>query len=453
MSRHLHFMGAGGVGMCGLAEVLLASGAVVSGCDLVMSERTDRLAALGAEISEGHDPSHLRGVTTLVVTSAVDRDSPEVAAAIERQIPVARRSEVLGELMRGRSGIAVAGTHGKTTTTALIGHVLTEVGFDPTVLVGGHARFMGGHGRLGAGKVLLTEADEYDRSFLDLLPEVAVITNLEPEHLDCYRDTEELSGAFASFANRCATTGAVILSADDSGTRGLRPFLRRRVVTFGFDREATVRAVDVCSDTSGSTFLVTAAGEALGSARLPLAGRHNVSNALAAVAVGIELDIPFTDLVAALSRFSGVARRFQVLGERNDVVVVDDYAHHPTELRAVLDAARQALPGRRLVAVFQPHLFSRTRDFAAGFADALMGADIAVVLPIYPARERPIVGVTSTLVTDYANRLGHPKVVSASGLDDSLGLLDELTHPGDVVLTMGAGDVHRVAEMWLGAEA
>jgi UDP-N-acetylmuramate--alanine ligase len=299
----------------------------------------------------------------------------------------------------------------------------------------------------------LTEADEYDRSFLDLLPEVAVITNLEPEHLDCYRDTEELSGAFASFANRCATTGAVILSADDSGTRGLRPFLRRRVVTFGFDREATVRAVDVCSDTSGSTFLVTAAGEALGSARLPLAGRHNVSNALAAVAVGIELDIPFTDLVAALSRFSGVARRFQVLGERNDVVVVDDYAHHPTELRAVLDAARQALPGRRLVAVFQPHLFSRTRDFAAGFADALMGADIAVVLPIYPARERPIVGVTSTLVTDYANRLGHPKVVSASGLDDSLGLLDELTHPGDVVLTMGAGDVHRVAEMWLGAEA
>jgi UDP-N-acetylmuramate--alanine ligase len=450
MSRHLHFMGAGGVGMCGLAEVLLASGVEVSGCDLVLSERTDRLSARGAAISEGHDPSHLNGVTTLVVTSAVDRQSPEVAAALEHQIPVARRSEIVGELMRGRTGVAVAGTHGKTTTTALIGHLFTEVGLDPTVLVGGHARFMEGHGRLGTGEILVTEADEYDRSFLDLGPDLAIITNLEPEHLDCYGDAEELRTAFASFANRCATTGAVIVSADDPGTRALRPLLRRRVVTFGFGEEAMLRAVDVRSDTNGSSFSVVAAGETLGPARLPLPGRHNIANALAALAAGLEQGVPFSRLAAALERFAGVVRRFQILGERNDVVVVDDYAHHPTELRSVLDAARQAFPNRRLVAVFQPHLFSRTRDFADDFADALMSAEVAFVLPIYPAREQPISGVTSRLVTDRAVHLGHPGVVCASGMDESLGLLDELTCPGDVVLTMGAGDVHRLAEMWLG---
>jgi UDP-N-acetylmuramate--alanine ligase len=450
MSRHLHFMGVGGVGMCGLAEVLLASGAEVSGCDLVMSERTDRLSARGAAIYEGHDPSHLQGVTTLVVTSAVDRQSPEVAAALERQIPVARRSEIVGELMRGRTGVAVAGTHGKTTTTALIGHLFAEVGLDPTVLVGGHARFMEGHGRLGSGEILVTEADEYDRSFLDIEPDLAIITNLEPEHLDCYGDAEELRTAFASFANRCATTGAVIVSADDPGTRALRPMLRRRVVTFGFGEEATLRAVEVRSDTNGSSFAVVTAGQALGSARLPLPGRHNIANALAALAAGLEQGVPFSRLAAALERFAGVARRFQILGERNDVVVVDDYAHHPTELRSVLDAARQAFPNRRLVAVFQPHLFSRTRDFAEDFADALMSAEVAFVLPIYPAREQPISGVTSRLVTDRAVHLGHPGVVCASGMDESLGLLDELTCPGDVVLTMGAGDVHRLAEMWLG---
>ena len=450
MRRHLHFMGVGGVGMCGLAEVLLASGAEVSGCDLVTSQRTERLAALGAAICEGHDPSHLHGVTTLVVSSAVNRDSPEVAAALEHEIPVARRSEIVGELMRGSTGIAVAGTHGKTTTTALIGHLLAEVGLDPTVLVGGHARFIEGHGRLGTGGLLVTEADEYDRSFLDLGPDLAIITNLEPEHLDCYRDAHELRTAFASFANRCATTGAVIVSADDTGTRALRPLLRRRVVTFGLDEDATLRAEEVRADTNGSSFAVVAGGETLGSTRLPLPGRHNIANALAALAAGLEQGIPFSDLAAALSRFAGVARRFQVLGERHDVVVVDDYAHHPTELRCVLDAARQAFPGRRLVAVFQPHLFSRTRDFAEGFADALMSAEIAFVLPIYPAREQPISGVTSRLVTDRAVHLGHPGVVCAPGLDESLGLLDELTRPGDVVLTMGAGDVHRLAEMWLG---
>jgi UDP-N-acetylmuramate--alanine ligase len=290
-------------------------------------------------------------VTTLVVTSAVDRDDPEVAAALDRGIPVARRSEILGELMRGRRGIAVAGTHGKTTTTALTGHLLAEVGLDPTILVGGHARFMNSHGRLGTGNLMVTEADEYDRSFLDLGPELAVITNVEPEHLDCYRDAEGVRAAFATFANRCATTGAVVVSADDEGARSLRPLLRRRVVSFGFQERADLRAADVKSDTDGTSFTVVREGAALGAVRLPLPGRHNVANALAALAVGAELEIPFEDLSGAVARFSGVARRFQVLGERDDVVVVDDYAHHPTEVRAVLDAARQALPGRRLVAI------------------------------------------------------------------------------------------------------
>jgi UDP-N-acetylmuramate--alanine ligase len=449
MTRHLHFMGAGGVGMCGLAEVMLAEGSVVSGCDLMLSERTERLVELGVDIHEGHSPDHLGGVDTLVISSAVSRDHEEVRAARERGLPVVLRAELLGELMRGRRGVAVAGTHGKTTTTALLGHLVIAAGLDPTVLVGGQARSLGAHARHGAGNLMVCEADEYDRSFLELEPEIAVVTNLEAEHLDCYRDDEDLRQSFASFANKTSNSGVVVLSADDAGARQLRPLLLRRVLSFGESEEAEIRAIDPTLGPDGCRFGVRRGGSLLGELNVPLIGRHNVANALAAVAVGLELELPFELLAEACASFEGVGRRFELLGERDGVTVVDDYAHHPTELAVVLDAARNAMPDRRLVVIFQPHLYSRTQHFADGFAEALMKADVAVVLPIYPAREKPIEGVSAQLVVDGARRLGHPDVGTGPPVDESNGLLDDLVRSGDVLITMGAGDVHTVAEKWL----
>lgn len=453
MSRHLHFMGAGGVGMCGLAEVMLADGFTVSGCDLEIGERTERLAGLGATIHEGHSPAHLEGVDTLVITSAVNQDHPEVSAARKMGLPVALRAELLGELMRGCRGVAVAGTHGKTTTTALVGHLVTVADLDPTVLVGGHALFLDTHARRGSGELMVCEADEYDRSFLELTPEFAVITNLEPEHLDCYHDADDLRDNFAAFANRAAIAGAVVLNADDPGARELQPLLRRRVVRFGEADGVEIRAAEISLEPAGCRFGVVRRGRRLGEVQLPLVGRHNVANALAAIAVGLELEIPFELLAKGCESFQGVTRRFEVLGERDGVTVVDDYAHHPTELAAVLEAARQAMPDRRVVAIFQPHLYSRTQHFATGFAQALMKAEVAVVLPIYPAREEPIEGVSAQLVVDEAKKLGHPEAVAGPPIDDSEGLLDGLVEAGDVVITMGAGDVHRVAESWLEGSA
>jgi UDP-N-acetylmuramate--alanine ligase len=436
--------------MCGLAEIYLADGWCVSGCDLETSERTARLAERGAVVHQGHDVSHLESVDVVVVTAAVNLSHPEVAAARQRGIPVVRRAELLAELMRGQRGVAVAGTHGKTTTTALIGHLLQSVGLSPTVVVGGEARFLDAHGSRGDGDVFVCEADEYDRSFLELAPEIAVITNLEPEHLDCYDGPEDLERTFAAFANRVSAFGAVILCADDSGARSLADHLRRRIVLYGEDADSDLRAVEIEADAAGSRFSVARGDTVLGSVFVPLPGSHNVKNALAALAVGLELAVPFERLAEACGTFSGVARRFEVLGEGGGITVIDDYAHHPTEVRAVLGAARQALPGRRLVAVFQPHLFSRTRDFADGFAEALLAADEAVVLPIYPARETPIPGVDSDIIVNRARREGHPSVISVAGMDEAHAHLAGTLEPGDVLLTMGAGDVFRVAQRWLG---
>lgn len=448
-SPHLHLMGIGGVGMCGLAEVLLAEGCIVSGCDVAASERTQRLATLGASVHLGHGPDHLDSVDVLVVSSAVSADSPEVVAASDRRIPVARRAEMLAELMRSRRGIAVAGTHGKTTTTALVGHLLIAAGSDPTVIVGGRAHGLGAHARCGRGPILVCEADEFDRSFLELQPEVAVITNLEREHLDCYGDERELAQAFVAFANRASVFGVVVLCADDPGASSLRPAIRRRTVTYGSASDADLRFEVATADAAGTDFRVTRDRQELGTVHLRLPGLFNVRNAMAAVAVGLELGHEFSVLADACSQFTGVARRFHLRGERAGVTVVDDYAHHPTEIEAVLEATRQALPGRRIVAVFQPHLYSRTRDFAEGFARALLGADVAVVLPIYPAREQPLDGVSSQLVVDEAGRLGHPAVLAGLAPHDVMTQLGELLRPGDVLLTLGAGDVDRVAEKWL----
>lgn len=449
--RRIHFVGAGGVGMSGLAEILLLSTPLeISGCDRERGENTDRLAALGAKIRLGHDPAHLSEVDLVVISSAVDDSNPEVAAARERGIPVIRRAQMLGQIMRLKQGIAIAGTHGKTTTTSLAGMVLTEAGFDPTIVVGGRVRILGTNARLGKGDFLVAEADEYDRSFLELTPDVAVITNVEADHLDCYRDLSEIIDSFVLFANRVPFYGAVVACLDDPGVKAVLPHVEKRVVTYGESPQAHLSARDIRLEASGTSFEVFDSEQGrLGRVRLPLPGRHNVLNALAAIAVGSELSVPFETIARALSEFTGVVRRFEKKGERAGVLVVDDYAHHPTELAATLSAARQVYRERRLVALFQPHLYSRTRDFAGEFGRALLAADVAVVTDVYPSREKPLPGVTGQLVVAAAREAGHRNLVYISDKKRVAERLEKLLRPGDLLLTMGAGDVVRFGEEYL----
>ncbi|MGH9315879.1 MAG: UDP-N-acetylmuramate--L-alanine ligase [Thermoanaerobaculia bacterium] len=449
--RRLHFVGAGGVGMSGLAEILLLSTPLeISGCDLVASENTGRLTRLGAKIAYGHDPDHVRETDLVVISSAVDESNPEVEAAKQRGIPVIRRAEMLAEIMRLKQGVAIAGTHGKTTTTSLTGLVLTEAGFDPTIVVGGQVRVLGTNARLGKGDFLVAEADEYDRSFLKLTPVVAVVTNIEADHLDCYKDLADILDSFAVFANRVPFYGAVVACLDDSGVREILPRVKRRVVTYGEAEGSNLQARQIRLEASGTSFEVFEGGKwSLGSVRLPLPGRHNVANAMAAIAVGRELSIPFPTIAQALSQFTGVVRRFEKKGERNGVLVVDDYAHHPTEISATLASARQVYPGRRLVALFQPHLYSRTRDFAREFGRALAGCDLALVTDIYPSRERPLAGVTGELVVSAALAAGQSNVVYLPEKKAVGAELEKRLRQGDVLLTLGAGDVVRFGEGYL----
>jgi UDP-N-acetylmuramate--alanine ligase len=437
--------------MSGLAEILLLSTPLeISGCDRERSENTDRLTALGAKIAYGHDPAHVEQADLVVISSAIAESSPEVEAARKKGIPVIRRAEMLAEIMRLKQGIGVAGTHGKTTTTSLTGMVLTEAGFDPTIVVGGRVRILGTNARLGKGDFLVAEADEYDRSFLELTPVVAVLTNIEEDHLDTYRDLADILEAFTIFANRVPFYGAVVACLDDPGVREILPRVKRRVVTYGESPEASLRAGDIRLEASGTTFDVWEGTTwSLGTVRLPLPGRHNVLNALAAIAVGRELSIPFPTIARALKDFTGVVRRFETKGERGGVLVLDDYAHHPTEITATLAAARQVHPGRRLVALFQPHLYSRTRDFAAEFGRSLAGCDLAIVTDIYPSREKPLPGVTGELVAQAARSAGHPAVLYISDKKRVAGELEKVLKSGDLLLTMGAGDVVRLGEAYL----
>ena len=385
-----------------------------------------------------------------MISSAVSESNPEVAAARERGIPVIRRAEMLGEIMRLKQGVAVAGTHGKTTTTSLTGMVLTEAGFDPTIVVGGQVHILGTNARLGRGEYLVAEADEFDRSFLELTPVVAVITNIEADHLDTYKDLGEIHEAFAAFANRVPFFGAVIACADDPGVREILPRIKRRAVTYGFSPDADLSARDVKLDASGTCFDVWNGEQGrLGAVRLRLAGRHNVANALAAVAAGRELLVPFDTIARALSAFTGVVRRFELKGERAGVLVVDDYAHHPTEIRATLAAARQVYPDRRIVALFQPHLFSRTRDFTGEFGAALAAADMNIVMDVYPSREAPIPGITGELVADAARRIGPGPVIYSHEKKEVVDTLERTLAPGDLLLTLGAGDVVKFGEEYL----
>ena len=446
----VHFIGIGGAGMSGIAEVLLDYDLEVSGCDQSLSETTERLSKLGVTIHQGHSPEHVERVDLVVISSAVSKDSPEVVAARRNNITVVRRAEMLGELMRLKYGIAVAGTHGKTTTTSLIGTVLTEAGLDPTVIVGGRLRVSGTGARLGKSEYLVAEADEYDRSFLRLQPIIAVVTSIDEDHLDTYASLDEIRSAFVTFAGKVPFFGQAILCLDDANIQELLPQLKKehRVVTYGLSPQADLKATDFESTASGSRFNVVDSRQGeLGTIELPMPGLHNVRNSLAAIAVAQAMGVPFDSIARALSGFSGVHRRFETRGVWRGAKVIDDYAHHPTEVTATLEAARQAFPGAVIHAVFQPHLFSRTRHLAEEFGRSLLGADKAVVTNIYPSREQPEPGVTSDLVVEAAKRSGHRDVRLCTEWREVPPLLAADVREGDVILTLGAGDIYRLAEL------
>lgn len=444
--KRLHFVGIGGIGMSGIAELLLRMGYEVSGSDIKRTHITERLERLGARIWYGHSEEHILKADIVVYSNAIPPSNPELKEASRRKLPIIPRAEMLGEIMRMmRYSIGVAGTHGKTTTTSMIGAVLTEGGLDPTLIVGGRVKSIGSNARLGGGDYLVAEADEFGRSFLRLAPTVAVITTLEAEHLDCYRDLDEIKDAFVEYANKVPFYGWVVACLDEEGVQDILPRVERPLITYGLSAQADVRAEDVEFSGMGSSFRVVVEGERMGEVRLRVPGLHNIKNSLAAVSVGLALELPFGAISEALGKFSGVHRRFEVKGEVGEVLVVDDYAHHPSEIRVTLQAARLLRRGR-ILAIFQPHLYTRTRDFAGSFGRSFLESDVLVVTDVYPAREEPIPGVTGELVADAARKVGHREVYYVEEEDGVAELVAGLVRPGDVVITMGAGDIWKVGE-------
>ena len=436
----VHFVGVAGAGMAPLAEMVLRAGGSVSGCDLEAGRAAGRLSRLGLRFSRGHDPAHLESAVAVVVTSAVPRDHPELAAARARGIPVIKRARALGQWVGAGRVVGVAGTHGKTTTTAMTTHVLEHAGIDPTGVVGGEVAGWGGNLRPGASEVFVVEADEYDRSFHELSPEVAVVTNLEADHLDVYGDLDGVRAAFSGFVDRLDDKGTLWVCGDDSGASRLGVEAGRRTRSYGIGAGAQLRATRINVHTRGSTFALLEDGRRAIEVSVRGPGRHNVLNALAAAGVGRSFGMGWKEIRAGLAAYRGVCRRYEFLGCAAGVKVIDDYAHHPTEIAATLGAVRQANPRRRLVAVFQPHLFTRTRDFHREFGEGLGAADTVWVTDVYPARETPIPGVTGELVANAVPRARdrvtyHPEFATLAE-----AVAGELT-PGDVCLVMGAGSI------------
>ena len=443
--RRVHFVGIGGIGMSGIAEVLLNLGYRVSGSDLVESDTTLRLQRLGAEVVIGHRSENLRDADVVVISSAVRKDNPEVIAAHERIIPVIPRAEMLAELMRMKYGVAVAGTHGKTTTTSMIATVLAHGGLDPTAVIGGKLNSFGSNAKLGQGELLVAEADESDGSFLKLSPTIAVVTNIDPEHLDHYRNLEEIQKAFLEFINKVPFYGLAILCLDQENVQALIPQVQKRYVTYGMSSQANFRADELSYHGLTTSFRVFANERELGQISIQMPGLHSVYNALATIATASELDVNFEIVRQALGSFSGVQRRFQIKGEWDGVMVVDDYGHHPTEIKATLSAAKSGW-GRRTVVVFQPHRYSRTRDLFKEFLTAFNQADVLFLIGIYPAGEDPIPGVNVQGLYEGIKGHGHKDVTLV--LDKS-AILDRLLprlKPGDMVFTLGAGDVWKTGE-------
>jgi UDP-N-acetylmuramate--alanine ligase len=444
--QHLHFTGIGGIGMSGIAEVLLNLGYRISGSDLKLSPITERLRGMGALVFEGHDASNIAGAKALVVSSAVDEKNPEVQEARRLQIPVIPRGELLAELMRLKYGIAIAGSHGKTTTTSMVATILSQSGLDPTVVVGGKVGTMGGsNARVGRSDFLVVEADESDGSFLKLAPILAAVTNIDREHLDHYSSIEEIRATFAEFVNKVPFYGAAVLCLDDANIQQILPLIGRRTITYGCSTQADLVAAGIACSHFSSDFQLRMRQHDLGAFHLKIPGAHNVLNAMAAVALCLELDVKVDSIRQALAEFSGVDRRFQIRGQENGITVIDDYGHHPTEIMATLKAARNCRY-RRIHALFQPHRYTRTLHLMDEFGRAFHDADSVFLMDIYAASEPPIEGVTAEALAERIRSCGHRSVEYVGTMDRGVEAILRVAEKGDLVLTLGAGNVWQAGD-------
>lgn len=440
--KKIHFVGIGGIGMSGLAEIMHRQGYTVTGSDRSLSAITEHLSALGIACYQGHDAKHVN-CDLLVYTSAAASDNPEITEAKRRNIPTIKRAALLGEFVRTKKGIAVSGTHGKTTTTAMIGMMLENAGLQPTLFVGGILKGLKTNAKWGTGDHIVVEADEYDRSFLELHPFISVINNIESDHLDCYHDLEDIKKTFTKFANQTSVFGSVWVNIDDLNSKELMPSISKRVMSFGLSEEAYMRAANIKQTHDNMLFDVFGDRKELGKVNLHLSGEHNVRNALACIGVGMELNIPFQKIAESLSNFEGTARRFEILGTLNGITWIDDYAHHPTEIKATLKGARRGWPDQRIIAVFQPHLYSRTRDYLNDFALSFADADVVILTDIYAAREEPIQDIDGRRLFEETKK-HHGHVIYVADKNDLTKEINRTVRNGDMVITMGAGDITHV---------
>lgn len=438
--KKLYFVGIGGAGMSGIAEILLNLGYTIKGSDNTPSDLTAYLEKIGITIYHEHKGGNIEDVDVLVISSAVGEDNPEVIEARRQGIPVIKRAEMLGELMRLKFSIGVSGTHGKTSTTSMIGKILQVGKYNPTQIVGGIVAELGTGAELGSGDYLVAEADEYDKSFLAMYPSMAVVTNLEADHLDCYDGIDDLIDSFVTYMNRVPFYGSVIISADDRNLMKVKHRLTRPYSTFGFDVESDYRAINVKLEETRSIFSVYCRGDLMGEIILNVPGQFNVSNAMAAVAACSELEVPFETIADGLLKYHGVGRRFEIIGKENDILLVDDYAHHPSEIKATLETA-QKVYDRRVIVIYQPHLFSRTRDFKDDFVNSLALADKTLLVDIYPAREKPMEGVTSEMLVNLAKEKGLGDFEYIGPRQNAPEKIKAIARPGDLIITMGAGSI------------
>ncbi|MBL1212928.1 MAG: UDP-N-acetylmuramate--L-alanine ligase [Ignavibacteriae bacterium] len=446
--KKVHFVGIGGIGMSGIAEILLNEGFEVSGSDMASTDITKRLSDLGAKIFVDHSEENVEDADVLVYSSAVSIENPEVRRALQNKIPVIKRSEMLAECMHMKYGIAIAGTHGKTTTTSMVGLVLTEGGIDPTIIVGGKLSGLGGtNARLGNSDYIVVEADEFDRTFLKLTPTIGAITTLEKEHLDIYKDLDDIKSAFVEFANKVPFYGFVLLCLDEPALQDIMPLINKKVFTYGLATQADIRAVDIEFDEYSSTYTVIYLGEELGRIKLNMPGMHFVKNSLVAVSIAKELGVEFSSIKNSLESFTGVYRRFETKYD-NKILVIDDYAHHPTEIKATLAGIRGGWK-RRLIAVFQPHLYSRTLDFHTEFGREFLNSDVFICTDVYPAREKPIEGVTGKIVAEAAENFGHKNVIYEPDKNKIPAFLKEIVEEDDIIVTLGAGDIWKYGEKFI----
>jgi UDP-N-acetylmuramate--alanine ligase len=445
--KNIHFVGIGGIGMSAIAEILINQGFTVSGSDLQQSENTDYLESKGAKVFFGHDESNIDTAEVVVYSSAVKPDeNPETREAVKRNIPLIRRAEMLAEVSRLNYCLGISGTHGKTTATSMCGLIMIKAELDPTVIVGGRLRGLGGtNARLGNGEWTVVEADEFDRSFLKLSPSIAVINNVEEEHLDIYKDYEDLLETFTEFANKVPFYGFVAVGLDDEGVKDILNRIKKKVVSFGISRHSDYRADDIVYNENSSEFTLLEHGKALGKIKVNIPGLHNVKNALAAIAVTRQLGVDFDVIHDAIDEFTGVYRRFEFKGEHEGAMIIDDYAHHPTEILATLEACRKGWK-KRVIAVFQPHTYTRTKNFYTEFGRSFDDADILIVTDVYAAREIPIEGVDGKLVAEAAIAAGHKNVIYVPKFDSLYGEIKKILTDNDMVVTIGAGDIWKVAE-------